>query len=437
MFDTSTLLHGTVQEVWNTLVRTQSLVEVGVAVAAMALGLVLAVLVRASGRSLTRYELWTHWHIREFAARFNGVLAPFLVFVLMNVAVTGFESASLKPWVLRACLTFSGAWTLVRTVEAVVVEPFWTRIFAWIIWGTAILDVVQLLQPTLDALDRVGIHFNQQAISLLTVFKGVFVLSLLLPASNLLGNFLRQHIEAASHLTPRVQVLVVKCIKTLLFLIVVMVALNIIGLDVQVLAVFSGAVGLGLGFGLQKVVSNLFSGIILLMDNSIRPGDVIEVDGVHGRIRALNARYVSMVTRDGTSFLIPNDQLITNRVINWSHTGQGVRLKLPVSVGYTSDIRLVMELMIRAALEFDRVTKEPSPASRLLRFGNNSFDLELRLWIKDPEKGVVNIESDILLRIWELFQKYDVVLTSPQVEVSFKEEGEDKVAVEAKVVSKD
>src|SRR5690606_33084517 len=167
----------------------------------------------------------------------------------------------------------------------------------------------------------------------------------------------------------------------------------------------SGAVGVGVGFGLQKVVSNLLSGILLLLDRSLKPGDVIEVGDAYGWIEKMGGRYVTVATRDGKEYLIPNEDLITQQVINWSYTDRAIRLRIGTGISYRSDVRKAMELRAAAAAAEPRVLADEvhKPVVRLVGFGDSSVDLELRIWVTDPEKGVVNIESDIRLAIWDAF----------------------------------
>ena len=185
----------------------------------------------------------------------------------------------------------------------------------------------------------------------------------------------------------------------------VVVGLNSVGIDLTAFAVFSGAVGVGLGFGLQKVVSNLISGVILLLDRSIKPGDVIEIGGTYGWITRLNARFVSVATRDGIEHLIPNEDLITQRVINWSYSDEKIRLHVPVGIGYGCDVRQAMALCIEAAKDVQRVLETPAPICLLKGFGESSIGLELRLWIHDPRNGITNVRSDVMLGIWDRFRR--------------------------------
>jgi small-conductance mechanosensitive channel len=189
------------------------------------------------------------------------------------------------------------------------------------------------------------------------------------------------------------------------------------GIDLTALAVFGGAIGVGLGLGLQKVVSNFISGVILLLDKSIKPGDVIEISNTYGKINKLAARYTSVISRDGREHLVPNEDIITQPVINWTFSSNRVRRHLPVNVSYKADIEKAMNLMMQAANETPRVIKNPEPRVLIKSFGDNGVDLELRMWIIDSENGVSNIASDVYLQIWHKFNEEGIEFPYPQRDI--------------------
>jgi small-conductance mechanosensitive channel len=235
----------------------------------------------------------------------------------------------------------------------------------------------------------------------------------------------------ARTLTPSLQLLTGKLLKFTLVAIAVVFVLTSIGIDLTALAVFTGAVGVGIGFGLQKPISNLISGIILLLDRSIKPGDVVELsdpsgggERTFGWVTALNARYASLTTRDGKEWLVPNEDLITQRVINWSFTNDRLRLLTPLGISYDSDVRKAMELAVEAARESQRVLRDPPPVCRLMGFGESSVDLELRIWIRDPANGVVNIRSEVLLAVWDKFHENDIRIPFAQRDLHIKDDSE-------------
>ena len=202
-----------------------------------------------------------------------------------------------------------------------------------------------------------------------------------------------------------------KLIRFSLITLALVVALTSTGIDLTAFALFTGALGVGIGFGLQKPISNLISGLILLFDRSIKPGDVVELTDpadhtkqLFGWVSALNARCVSLTTRDGTEWLVPNEDLITRRVINWSYSHNRLRLLTPIGVSFDCDVRLAMQLAEEAARETPRVLAHPAPVCRLMGFGDSAVNLEMRFWIEDPANGVINVRSQVLLTLWEKFR---------------------------------
>jgi small-conductance mechanosensitive channel len=193
------------------------------------------------------------------------------------------------------------------------------------------------------------------------------------------------------------------------------------GIDLTAFAVFSGAVGVGIGFGLQKIVSNFVSGIILLLERSIKPGDVIEVGSTFGSVTYLGARYASVRGRDGKEYLIPNENLITNQVVNWSYSSRLVRLDVPFGVAYDSDLHAVRDLAVEAAKRTNRVLASPMPVCHLTGFGDSAVNLLLRFWINDPANGVANIKGAVLLGLWDAFKAHGIQIPFPQRDVRIRD----------------
>lgn len=350
-------------------------------------------------------------------ARVGG---PFLAAVLLGLAYLIAQKGHLSRQLIFVALELTLAWVLIRLFTQFLFGEYWAKLVAVVVWTVVALDLAQFLHPIIAVLDGVGMNLEGKRITPWLIIKAAVLLILFFALANKLINFFEGRIKKSEHLRPTVQVLLIKISKTILYTLALLVGLDSVGIDFQYLLVFSGAVGLGLGLGLQKVVSNLVSGYILLMDNSIRPGDVIELEGVYGWIESLNARYISMITRDGTAYLVPNEQFMSNMVINWSFSEKGLRLKIPVGISYGSDVRRAMALMEEVAGKFPRVLKNPPPAARLMGFGDSAVDLELRAWIRDPQRGVVNIKSDIQLAIWDAFQENGIEFPFPQQDLHLK-----------------
>ena len=202
----------------------------------------------------------------------------------------------------------------------------------------------------------------------------------------------------------------------------ILITIGSVGIDLTALAVIGGAVGFGIGFGLQKVFSNLISGVILLMDKSIKPGDVITVENTYGWVNKLGARYVSIITRDGIEHLIPNETLITQPVSSWTHSDSNTRLRIPIGVHYSTDLELAIRLGIEAAQSQPRVLADPTPRCLVKGFGESAIDLEIRFWIKDADSGVSNIKSAVILEAWRLFQEHGIKIPYPQRDLNLKRE---------------
>jgi small-conductance mechanosensitive channel len=213
------------------------------------------------------------------------------------------------------------------------------------------------------------------------------------------------------------QVLAVKLLQVLLYGAAFFMGLRAVGVDLTGLAVLSGAIGVGLGFGLQKVVSNLVSGVIILLDKSIKPGDVISLGETFGWINALGARYVSITTRDGREYLIPNEDLITGQVVNWSHSNDFVRLDIFFGTAYGDDPHKVRKIAVSAASAVPRVLSERAPVCHIVSFGDSSVDYILRFWIRDPTQGLTNIRGNVYLALWDAFQAEGISFPFPQREV--------------------
>ncbi|MHA1598791.1 MAG: mechanosensitive ion channel family protein [Alphaproteobacteria bacterium] len=355
------------------------------------------------------------------ATRFLKPLAlPVVWIVLLWFSQLVAANAGWSFQVLESGVSLLTAWIIIRMATFVVADPGWSRAITVIAWSIAALNIVGLLDPTIEILDSMAIQFGEVHVSVLGVGKALVVLGVLLWLAGASSSLLEKRIARASSLSPSVQVLFGKLMKIVLFSLAFVLALNSVGIDLTALAVFSGAVGLGIGFGLQKVVSNLLSGVILLLDKSVKPGDVIAIGDTYGWINSLSARYVSVITRDGTEHLIPNEELISQKVENWSYTNRLVRQRMPIGVSYASDVRKAIALAIEAAAAEGRVLDDPLPVCHLKGFGDSAVDLELRFWLRDPQNGLSNIKNLILLRIWDLYHENGIEFPFPQRDLNVR-----------------
>ncbi|WP_373186229.1 mechanosensitive ion channel family protein [Halopseudomonas sp.] len=336
--------------------------------------------------------------------------------LLAWVAHGATETAGLDGELLRVAANLLTAWVVIRLATSFLRQPGWAKLITAVVWFVAALAILGWLQAFLDLLDSIAFNIGEMRLSLMGFINGILLLTIFIWLSSLLARLVDSRLVYLEGVTPAARVLIGKVLRIILYLVAVVVALTFVGVNLTALAVFSGALGIGLGFGLQKVVSNLFSGIILLLDRSLKPGDVIETGDAYGWIRQMGARYTTVATRDGKEYLIPNENLITEQVINWSYSDTAVRLKIEVGISYRSDVHKAIELMVEAALTQTRVMRDGihAPQAHLVGFGNSSVDFELRVWVSDPQQGLVNVASKIRLAIWDLFHQHNIEFPFPQ-----------------------
>lgn len=297
----------------------------------------------------------------------------------------------------------------------------WESLISTSIWILVALHLLGWLPYVLRAMDDFAFSLGSTRISLLAVVKFVLLIALLWVLAFWLSALIERRMTSAEHVSAGVKVGVSKISKVVLLTLALLVALDAVGIDLTALTVFGGALGVGLGFGLQRIASNFISGFIVLFDRSIKPGDVISVGTKFGWVQELRARYIVVRDRDGVETLIPNETLITTEVINWSYSDRDVRIKIPVSISYGDDPEQAMAIMLEAARTSSRVKAMPAPVCRLLEFGDNGILLELRVWILDPENGVNGVRSDVNLEIWRRFKDAGITIPFPQRDVYIKQ----------------
>ncbi len=325
-------------------------------------------------------------------------------------------------WVSRAyfvglAASLAGTWFVASALSRIIRKRALARLVAIAAWSVTALYIVGLLDSTVAFLDWAAVSLGGMRISLFTLLKGVTVLAVLLWIGQIAGDLIETRTSRSELFSPSSRVLLGKLAKALMLAVAAVASLSAAGIDLTALTIFSGALGLGLGFGLQKVASNLASGFIMLMDRSIKPGDVIQLGDTFGWITSLRARYVSLVTRDGAEYLIPNEQFISERVINWSHTDRNIRLEIRFGVDYASDPHMVRRVVREAVGASERVLKMPPPVCHLSGFGDSSLDFVARFWICDPEGGVTNIKGEVLLAIWDVLKANGIQIPYPHVQV--------------------
>ncbi|NLR72557.1 mechanosensitive ion channel [Novosphingobium sp. ERN07] len=291
--------------------------------------------------------------------------------------------------------------------------------------GAGVNEFRKQVAEVIRLLNEIGFDIGTYHISVWGALRILIVVALVLAFARLGSRLAKRLFRRIDSLDGAQQLLGEKLVSIAVWAIAILVGIDVLGISLTALTVFSGAFGLAIGFGLQKTFGNLIAGIILLMDRSIKPGDVIAVaDGKgnsFGEVKRIGIRAVSVTTRDNREYLIPNENLMTQQVENWSYSSREVAINIPIGVAYGSDLDLVQKLLLEAISSTPRVLPFPSPGVLLSGFGPSSIDMTMVVWIDDPEGGVGNVRSDVLWRVWRLFGEHGVQIPFPQQDVNLKD----------------
>lgn len=351
--------------------------------------------------------------------------ALLLIFIAKIVASADFFA--LETGIFDGLMKVLLAWIVIRISLQFIENSLVRNIFAVGIWLVAALSIFGFLEHTTRTLDAIGFNIGDLRLSALAVVKAAFSIFILLYLASFASQFAEKRILKITSLRRSSRVLIAKITRITLIVFALLIAVTSAGIDLSLFAVFSGAIGLGIGFGLQKVVSNLFSGLLLLMDKSIEPGDVLELEsGMFGWVDHMGARYTEVITRDNKSYLIPNEDFITQRVVNWSHGNTLIRQQVLFGVDYKADPHLVKKIAEAAAAIPERVVEDPPAVCWLVEFGDSSLNFSLRFWIKDAEQGVTNVKGEVMMALWDAFKEHGIEIPYPHREIYLHEPPEKK-----------
>ncbi|NBD31015.1 MAG: mechanosensitive ion channel [Alphaproteobacteria bacterium] len=370
-------------------------------------------------------EGWPKWRLRSALVlhkRLRGVL--FVVLIWIAVLIMRELTWPSHSYILGIIANLATAWLIVTFATRLIGNTVLRGIVRWGAWAWVTLNILGITEQTVGLLDSIALTVGEFRLSLWLVLQAIVILALFLFAARFLSRTTSARIRANEEISPSMRELTVKFIQVVLYGAAFFIGLRAVGFDLTGLAVLSGAIGVGIGFGLQKVVSNLVSGVIILMDKSIKPGDVITVGETFGWINSLGARYVSITTRNGKEYLIPNEDLITTQVVNWSHSNDFVRLDIYFGTAYGDNPHDVRRIAIEAAKSVDRVLSFRPPVCHIVGFGDSSVDYILRFWITDPTQGLTNIRGNVFLALWDAFQGNGISIPFPQREVKMLEGSE-------------
>ena len=344
---------------------------------------------------------------------------PTAVFAVLVMAARGIMLASTWPsrsYLLAVSAKLALAWLAIRLITSVIRNAFIVRVVSLFAWAIAALSIIGQLGPAIDALDAVSVEVGGLRLTPLLLIKLGALLILALWLTNLASNFAENRINRSSDLTPSIQVLLVKMIRMGLMVVAIAIALGAVGINLSALAVFTGAAGVGIGLGLQKIVANFISGLILLVDKSVKPGDLVTIGDSSGRISAMKTRYISVAAGDGREFLIPNEDLVTQKVVNWTYTDKNTLVKVAFGANYDADPRLVCRLAAEIAAANPRATKGKTPNCILTEFAEHGMKFSLTFWIADPD-GMDNVKSEVMLALWDAFKREGIRVPYPVREI--------------------
>ncbi|HNV87355.1 MAG TPA: mechanosensitive ion channel [Methylotenera sp.] len=363
-----------------------------------------------------------HWKLA--IGGINRVLFPLtsLVFVLSSqLVLSGWQHTSLLQLASRLLLAMAAIRLIVYFMRYVLPSGGWLKalesVIAWSIWGALALHLTGVLPQLMQGLEDMRFNIGKNQVNLLLVLQALLTVIVTIFIALWLSRLLENRLMRAEHVNVNLRVILTKLIRIVLLFVATLIALSAVGLDITLLSVFGGALGVGLGFGLQRIASNYVSGFIILLDKSMQIGDVITADGHYGVVSDLRTRYLVLRKLDGTEVIIPNETLIINSVINHSFSDHKARVQMPVQISYDSPLELAMQLISDIAMQHPRVLKVPEPAVHIKGFGESGIDLMLSIWIPDPEEGSAGLQSEIYLKIWHAFQENNISIPYPQREV--------------------
>lgn len=352
-----------------------------------------------------------------------------VVFPLSALALTTAGKIVLGHWqhtgALKLAITLLAAMALIRLAVYLLRYIFapsgWVRttenVIVSIVWSIVALHLTGLLPDVVTLLDETGFSIGKKQISVLLIMQALVTAALSLVATLWVGRILENKVMRAEQIELNLRVVLSKLLRILLIAVGVLVALSAVGFDITLLSVFGGALGVGLGFGLQKIASNYVSGFIILLDHSLHMGDVLTVDGHYGVVHQLRGRYLVLRKLDGTEVVIPNDTLISSTVINHSYSDRNTRVLIPLQISYDSSLDRAMEIIKNAAVNHPRILQVPEPDVQVLGLGENGIDLQLAVWVNDPEEGFGSLKSSLYLKILQGFRAGGIAIPFPQREV--------------------
>lgn len=417
---TSAELHSLLLDLWADLQSVRILWQVGVLAACVIIGWALS----------RRYDRRLLGHVPLDATQALGIgSVKRLLFPLSTLALVLIAKAILRHWqsthLLNVAATLLLVMALIRIAVYVLRHTFapsqWLRAserwIGWVAWIGVAVYLTGLWPPVREALLDTGFTIGKHRFSLLLVLQGTLSVVLTLLIALWLGRVTESRLMRATSLQINLRVMFSKLIQILLLLVALLIALPSVGIDLTVLSVFGGMLGVGIGFGLQKIAANYISGFIILLDRSVSIGDLITIGEHTGTLTKMTARYIVVRSLGGLEAIIPNETIITSTVVNHSYSDRRVRVALPVQVAYTTDLDAACAAMVNAAKDNPRVLQDPAPGTLIVAFADSGINLELGVWVDDADQGTASLRSDLYAGIWRAFRQLGIEIPYPQREV--------------------
>lgn len=363
---------------------------------------------------------------RDFLRLFTPPLALLLTLVARSIIEPWADTRVLSlalPLLLSLAVVQFVFYVLRRILKPSALLSSLEHIVAWLVWGMVALHLTGHLPSLIAALDGIGITVGKNHISLYTTLLGLLTLSLTILIALWGARSIESRFIERTALQTNLKVALTKILRTMLLVVAILIALPVIGIDITVLSVFGGALGVGIGLGLQKIAANYVSGFSLLLDQSIRIGDMVTIGTNYGEVRQIATRYTVLRAADGSESIIPNDTLISSTVINHTLASRDNRISLPIQVAYDTDLDRARTVLLAAAKQ-DRVATHPQPQVLINGFGESGIDLEIAFWISDPEEGQGQLKSDIYWAIWAAFKREGITIPYPQRVITIQNAGQ-------------
>lgn len=391
--------------------------QLGLVVAGAGIALAVSAIVR-SRIDLTSLGMGWSPLLRRFVRVLVGSTSTAVFALLMALARMAMVMVTSpgRSYLLSVAANLALAWLIIRIVASGIRNSFIVRTVSLVAWLVAALSIVGELDPVIQALDSVAVTLGGLRVTPLLLIKLSVLLVIALWLTNVISNFVEGRITRSGDLTPSLQVLLVKMTRVGLLIFAIAVALSAVGINLSALAIFSGAAGVGIGFGLQKIVANFVSGIILLADKSVKPGDLVTIGDSSGRISAMNTRYISVAAGDGREFLIPNEDLITKKVTNWTYTDKDALVKISFGASYDADPQLVCQRAVEVASTPKGALKSKTPTCLLTEFTDAGMKFSLTFWVADPD-NIGTAQHEVLLALWATFRREGIHAAYPVREI--------------------